>query len=200
MQSILPPLSRHDHVRGEPDATVTVIVYGDYQCRYCTSAEPVIAEVLRRSPGVRQTFRHFPLVAMHDMAKLAAETAEFAASHGSFWPMHAALMARSGRLDISLLLSLAGELGLPPEELRDDLFNSTFAPKIGHDFARGLLQGVEGTPTLFINGRRYIGPMTVGALGAAIDTARGAVISSAKPVYARMAGRTEWSASGFAAS
>jgi protein-disulfide isomerase len=178
MQTILPPVSVEDHHRGDLSATVALIEYGDYQCPYCAAAEPIMVEVLRRCSGVRQTFRHFPLVAIHPMAKPAAETAEFAGSHGSFWPMHGALMAHSAKLSIPLLFSLAAQQGLPRDELRDGLSNGKFATKVGHDFARGVLNGVEGTPTLFINGKRYAGPMTVGALEAAIDAARGDVAAT----------------------
>jgi protein-disulfide isomerase len=183
MQTLMPPLSLQDHLRGDPNATVTLIEYGDYQCPHCAAAEPVVVEVMRRSRGVRQTFRHFPLEAIHRMAKLAAETAEFAASHGSFWPMHGALMAHSARLSIPVLFHLAAQLGLPQDELRNGLSNGRYAVKVGHDFARGVLNGVEGTPTLFINGKRYAGPMTVGALEAAIDTARGDVITTAPRIH-----------------
>lgn len=178
MQTLMPPLSLQDHLRGDPDAIVTLIEYGDYQCPHCASAEPVVVEILRRCKGVQQTFRHFPLEAVHPMAKLAAETAEFAAGHGAFWAMHAALMTHSAELSIPLLFGLAAELGLPQHELREGLSQGAFASKVGHDFARGVLNGVEGTPTLFIDGKGYVGPMTVGALEAAIDTARGDVIAS----------------------
>ena len=94
-------------------------------------------------------------------------------------------MAQSSRLSIPLLLSLAGQFALPQDELRDGLYNGRFAAKVGHDFARGMLNGVEGTPTLFINGKRYVGPVTVGALSAAIDTARGAVIATAPRIHIR---------------
>ncbi|NIJ22984.1 protein-disulfide isomerase [Sphingomonas japonica] len=136
----------------------------------------MITQILRRHAGVRQAFRHFPLVSIHDLAKLAAETAEFAAHRGGFWPMHKALMAQSARLSIPLLLRLASERGLSPDALQDALFSGRFAAKVGHDFARGMLKSVDGTPTLFINGKRYVGPMTIGALGAAVDAARGSTI------------------------
>lgn len=177
MQTLMPPLTPQDHLRGDPDATVTLIEYGDYQCPHCAAAEPLVVEALRRSAGVRQTFRHFPLETIHPMAKLAAETAEFAAGHGSFWQMHSALMAHSATLSIPLLFDLAVALGLSAEKLRDSLSSGRFAAKVGHDFARGVLSGVGGTPTLFINEQRYVGPMTVGALTAAINTERGHVIA-----------------------
>ncbi len=177
LQTLMPPLTPQDHLRGDPDATVTLIEYGDYQCPHCAAAEPLIGQALRRSTGVRQTFRHFPLETIHPMAKLAAETAEFAADHGLFWQMHGALMAHSAKLSIPLLFGLAADLGLPTDELRDSLSSGRFAAKVGHDFARGVLSGVPGTPTLFINEQRYVGPITVGALTAALTTERAHVIA-----------------------
>jgi protein-disulfide isomerase len=177
MQTLMPPLTPQDHLRGDPNATVTLIEYGDYQCPHCAAAEPLVVESLRRSAGVQQTFRHFPLETIHPMAKLAAETAEFAAGHGRFWEMHSALMAHSAKLSIPLLFDLASALGLPSEKLRDSLSSGRFAAKVGHDFARGVLSGVGGTPTLFINEQRYVGPLTVGALTAAITTERAHVIA-----------------------
>jgi len=99
--------------------------------------------------------------------------------------MHCALMEQSAKISMPLLFSLAGQLGLPQNELRDGLSSGTFAAKVGHDFARGVLNGVEGTPTFFINGTRYAGPMTVGAIEAAIDIARGDVIPSAPGMHIR---------------
>ena len=177
MQTLMPPLTPQDHLRGDPNATVTLIEYGDYQCPHCAAAEPLVVEALRRSPSVRQTFRHFPLETIHPMAKLAAETAEFAADHGLFWQMHGALMAHSAKLSIPLLFDLAAALGLPGEKLRDSLSSGRFVAKVGHDFARGVLSGVGGTPTFYINEQRYVGPITVGALTAAITTARAHVIA-----------------------
>lgn len=185
MQTLMPPLSPQDHLRGDSHATVTIIEYGDYQCPYCAAAEPIVVEVLRRSIGVRQAFRHFPLETIHPMAKMAAETAEFAADHGSFWQMHGALMAHSAELSIPLLFGLAAGLGLSTDELRDGLSDGRFAAKVGHDFARGMLNGVAGTPTLFINDQRYVGPMTVGALTAAINTERAHVIAVAPQMHVR---------------
>ena len=89
----------------------------------------------RGGRNIRFVFRHFPLVEMHPHAEPAAETAEFAGSHGLFWPMHEAIFANQHALNIPLLIALAASLKLSPIELRDALANGRFASKIQADFA-----------------------------------------------------------------
>lgn len=175
----IPPLSSLDHVRGDPRAACVLVEYGDYQCPYCAAAEPVVIEVLRRrNRGVMQAFRHFPLEAIHPMARPAAETAEFSGAHGDFWSMHGALMAHSGSLSLPLMFNLATLLGLPVTRLRDALSSGSCAAKVRRDFAMGLNSGVKGTPTFFIDGERYEGPVTADALVEALNRAVGRMVAS----------------------
>ena len=168
----VPALSSRDHVRVDPKAERVIIEYGDYQCPYCAAAEPVVTEVLRRhNRGLIQAFRHFPLEAIHPMAKPAAETAEFAGAHGDFWSMHRALMAHSANLSLPVIFNLSTLLGLSVTSLRDALSSGACAAKVRRDFAMGLHSGVRGTPTFFIDGELYDGPVTADALGAALDRA-----------------------------
>jgi protein-disulfide isomerase len=177
MQNPVPSLSSLDHVRGDPRAARTLIEYGDYQCPYCAAAEPVVVEVLRRrGTGVVHAFRHFPLVSIHPMAEPAAETAEFAGAYGAFWAMHSALMTRSPNLTLPAMFDLAALLGLSVTLLRDALSSGVFAARVRHDLALGLSGGVRGTPTFVIDGELYDGPVTVEALGAAIDQTAGRII------------------------
>ena len=161
-----------DHVTGDGDAAVTVVEYGDYECPHCAAAQPVIRQILtHHGKNLRFVFRHFPLVEVHPHAEAAAETAEFAASQGLFWPMHGAIFANQHRLNIPLLIALAASLELSPISLRDALADGRFAGKVQADFAGGVRSGVNGTPTFFINGMRFDNPLGVAALPAAIDAA-----------------------------
>ena len=173
-RTAVPPISSHDHVRGDPQAGRVLIEYGDYQCPYCAAAEPIVVEVLRRhNRGLMQAFRHFPLEAIHPMAKPAAETAEFARTQGDFWSMHRALMAHSGELSVPVMFNLATLLGLSVTRLRDALSSGACAAKVRRDFAMGLHSGVRGTPTFVIDGELYEGPVTVDALVEALNRAAG---------------------------
>jgi protein-disulfide isomerase len=96
---------------------------------------------------------------MHPHAESAAETSEFAGAHGKFWEMHDLLYENQDRLGGELYLALAQDLGLSTSGLRRALANGEFADKVRSDFMGGVRSGVNGTPTLFVNGQRYDGPV-----------------------------------------
>lgn len=170
MARLVIPVGPDDHTRGNPNARVTVVEYGDYQCPYCAAAEPSVEGVMAHFDGsVRLVFRHFPLTEVHPMAKPAAEGAEFAASHNVFWQMHEALFANQPALSLPLIYRLAGALQLPDQDLRDALKAEVFAPKISSQFIGGVRSGVNGTPTFFISGNRLDFPPTFDTLVMAID-------------------------------
>lgn len=172
MSRLRVPVTQHDHIRGETSAPVVVVEYGDYQCPFCGAAQPVIEQILSHyGDRLCLVYRHFPLVEVHPFAEPAAEAAEFAASRGVFWQMHEALFANQQQMSISLLITLAAALKLPPVALRDSLAAHTFAGKIQTDFIGGVRSGVNGTPTFFVNGVRHGSPYGVATLSAAIDQA-----------------------------
>lgn len=157
-----------DHVLGNPDAAVTLLEYGDYECPYCGAAAPVLRRVVEESDGrVRLVFRHFPLPSVHPFALTAALAAEAAAEQGAFWAMHELIFARQDRLDDAALRAYAEELGLDGDRVVGEAAQ-VFGDKVEADFAAGLEAGVGGTPTVFIDGRLWTGRVEEGALRRAI--------------------------------
>lgn len=177
---LTPPVDDDDHAAGPDDAPVTLVEYGDYQCPYCRRAEPVVEAVRRRlGRQLRYVFRHFPLEQLHPLARAAAEAAEAAGAQGRFWPMHAALIGEPEALAAEDLVAHAREIGLDVERFRGELADRTYAPAVDADVHGGLDSGVPGTPTFFLNGRLYQGPVDEGALGdALIDAAQRRVRSA----------------------
>ena len=164
------PISAEDHVRGPAAAPVTVVEYGDYECPYCAAARPVLAELVDdRSGQVRLAFRNFPLADVHPFALTAALAAEAAAALGAFWPMHDLLFAQQNRLRDRDLADYAEQLGLPGDAVIRDAAQP-YGDKVEADFQSGLDSGVRGTPTLFINGRRYAGRIDIASLRAAVSS------------------------------
>lgn len=152
------PVTDRDHVLGLPDAPVTLVEYGDYQCPFCGRALPIVKSVLHRlGRRVRFAFRHFPLAEMHPQAFRAAEAAEAAGAQGKFWPMHDMLFEHQHALGDADLLSYAEYLGLDLQRFIAELADGTHEAKIRSDFMSGVRSGVNGTPTFFINGIRYDG-------------------------------------------
>lgn len=162
------PVTNGDHVRGPVAAPVTIVEYGDYECPYCAAAEPVLSAVLSAQPGrVRLVFRNFPLPDVHPYALTAALAAEAAAALGAFWEMHDLLFKRQDRLRDIDLAGYAETLGIPATAVVGDAAQP-YGDKVEADFQSGVDSGVRGTPTLFVNGRRYTGPVDLRSLTASV--------------------------------
>lgn len=158
MSRLNPPLGPGDHMLGDPDAPVTLVEYGDYECPYCGRAHNALEEVLRRMGSeVLYAYRHFPLAEVHPHALAAAQAAEAAGAQGKFWPMHDMLFENQDALEYADLLRYADALELDVERFASDLANHTHLEKVKSDFHSGVRSGVNGTPTFFIDGVRFDG-------------------------------------------
>ena len=168
----LPLDERRDHVRGEADAPVELVEYGDYECPYCGLAHPIVQELERRiGHQFKFAFRQFPLAQIHPHARNAAYAAEAAGRQGRFWAMHDVLFDNQQHLADGDLLAYAEALGLDTGQFIADVGSPQVAQKVRDDFMSGVRSGVNGTPTFFINGLRHEGSSQLDALAAAIGRA-----------------------------
>jgi Na+/H+ antiporter NhaA len=165
-----------DHVRGDEDATVTVVEYGDFQCPYCGMAEPSVRE-LREDVGVRFVWRHLPLEDVHPEAALAAEAAEAASAQGAFWEMHDLLLQHQDSLRPPDLSGYAAQLGLDVELFDLSLADRRYKRRVDEDVRSADLSGVSGTPTFFINGHRHYGAYDIVALRISVETAHDVAVA-----------------------
>ncbi len=146
-----------DHHQGPLDAAIVVVEYGDYQCPYCGEEYPHLKKVQKHfGDKICFAFRNFPLTQAHPQAERAAEFAEAAATVGKFWEMHDALYENQRALDDDSLVRYARAVGLGDELIRGAL-DDAYIERIRKDFSGGVRSGVNGTPTLFVNGVRYNG-------------------------------------------
>jgi protein-disulfide isomerase len=163
-----------DHIEGPPDAPVTLVEYGDFQCPYCGDAYRIVEEVRSRlGDRMRFVFRHFPITTAHEHAEHAAEAAEAAAAQGKFWPMHAVLYEHQSHLADEDLRRYAAQIGLDVDRFDDDLAQHAYADRVREDFMGGVRSGVNGTPSFFIDGQRYDESYDVEPLTAALERAAG---------------------------
>jgi len=157
-------VNEHDHAAGPVDAPVTLVEYGDYECPYCGEAYPLLKAVQAAlGERLRFVFRNFPLAQMHPHALRAAQFAEAAAAQGKFWETHDMLYEHQDALSDHDLAGYAHELGLPNTSFGEAV-SGKYDARIEADFSGGVRSGVNGTPTLFINGQRYDGPRDYDAL------------------------------------
>jgi protein-disulfide isomerase len=168
-----------EHLFGNPDATVTVVEYGDFECPYCAAAAPVLRQLVEESGGrVRLIFRNFPLPDVHPHALTAALAAEAAGAQGGYWPMHDLLFTKQDRLDDRSLKAYAEHLGLDGDLVVGPAAQQ-FGDKVETDFAAGLDDGVGGTPALVIDGEPYGGRIELAALRRATGGSGNGVLGGA---------------------
>jgi protein-disulfide isomerase len=132
--------------------------YGDYECPFCAAAQPIVSEIQRQlGDDLLFAFRNFPLTQIHPHSEHAAEAAEAAGAQGNFWAMHDLLFENQEALEDANLAMYAAELGFDGARLIREVTSSFYAPRVREDIRSGLRGGVNGTPTFFINGKRYDG-------------------------------------------
>jgi len=169
MADLVVPVSAHDHIRGPANAPLTLVQYADFQCPHCAAAYPEVAAIANElSDSLRLVLRHFPLSQVHPQAQRAAEAAEAAAGHGRFWEMASLLYENQEELDDHSLGRYARKAGLDLKRFRKELSSGVHSPRVRADYLGGVRSGVNGTPTFFINGKRYEGPFKSEALVAAL--------------------------------
>jgi protein-disulfide isomerase len=152
------PDPNRDHISGSADGLIRLLEYGDYECPFCAEVQPIIKEIQRRlGDDLLFGFRNFPLTNIHPHSEHAAEAAEAAGTQKNFWGMHDVLFENQVALDDDDLAEYAAELGLDETRLIREITSGVYAARIREDFKSGVRGGVNGTPTLFINGERYDG-------------------------------------------
>lgn len=156
--TLRPRVSAQDHRFGNPNAVIELLEYGDYQCPYCGMAFPIVKRIQEVfNDDLKFIFRNFPLTNIHPLATLAAVATEAAGLQGMYWEMHDLVFEHQQSLFKKALVEYAAAINLDLEQFKSDLNNKTLIEKVESDFESGLRSGVNGTPTFFINGEKYLG-------------------------------------------
>jgi protein-disulfide isomerase len=143
---------------------------GTLNVPFCANAESTL-KALRRALAdtLLFAFRHFPLAEPHPYATHAAEAAEAAGAQGRFWQMHDYLFAHQSALEDSDLIEAAAAVGCDVERFVREMAENRHEARVREDFHSRIRSGVNGTPSLFINGVRYDGPRDLDSLLAVIE-------------------------------
>lgn len=171
--TLTPQVSDSDHRIGSIKLSPIIVEYGDYQCEHCRKFFYVIEKILAdTSLSFTFVFRHFPLQKQHELAQLCAEAAEAAHHQNKFWEYHKKLYKNQPKIDRSTIYEWAEELQLDMEVFETQLKKHVFADKVSQHFTSGIKSGVNGTPTIFINGKRFNGEKSLENIKKVIGTAR----------------------------
>lgn len=154
---------------GSADSKVKVVEFSDFECPFCSRAADTINK-LKADYGdkIHVVFRQYPLD-FHKNAHLAHQAALAANAQGKFWEFHDKLFQNQRALSREDLETYAKDLGLDLEKFKAALDAGTYKAEVDADIALGGKVGVDGTPTLFINGKRAGNPGDVDGVKAMID-------------------------------
>lgn len=153
------PISMTDiPVRGPASARITLLEFADYECPYCQQIQPVLSRIETEfKDKLAFAYKDYPL-GMHPEAPKAAEAAHCAGAQGKFWEFHDLVFANK-RLDVANLKSDARDLKLDTTAFDACLEKGQMAGMVKDETAEAQTLGLQGTPTLFVNGR-YVKDIT----------------------------------------
>lgn len=152
---------------GNDDAPIRLVEFFDYQCPHCAQFKPVLERTVQERQGkVVLHYMMFPLPS-HENSKLAAQAALAANAMGKFHEMHDILFAKSPAHTRDDIMGYAKQIGLDVAQFTQQY--EAQAARVSMDVAQGDTAGVNSTPTLYFNDRKYEGPMHPRYLGMWID-------------------------------
>ena len=142
------------------DAKVTVVAFSDFECPYCGYARPLLEKLVQghAAKGLRLCHAPFPLQG-HPNALPAGQAVLFARDHGKFWQMHDLLFENQAVLTPGLIRQLAARIGLSSAELGKVLDSKRYLDELAAWKEAGRVAGVEATPALYFNGRKFTLPL-----------------------------------------
>ncbi len=155
-------LDEQASTQGKQDAKVVVRMYSDLQCPACRAAEPALKTIMQAyGDRVKFVWKDFPLVFIHQNARAAANAGRCAEAQGKFWEYHDRLFdtqeAWSRERDPKeRFTQFAREAGLNEGDFSACYKEKRFDDRVMANVREGEKNGVNSTPTFFINNRQAL--------------------------------------------
>lgn len=153
------PVTGNEPWRGAENPRVTMVVFSDFECPFCSRVNPTVEALLERHDDLRVVWRNNPLPfhnAAQPAARLAMEAFEQQGNDG-FWAMHDILFENHRTLTNENLIGYAQDQGLEMAGAQQAIFGQKHSEIIERDQALAALSGARGTPGFFLNGIKFMG-------------------------------------------
>lgn len=153
-------ISEHEQYKGNPNASVVITEYSDFQCPACAGYYPILKQLADEyEDRIAFAYRHFPLYSIHPNAEEAAWAAEAAGLQGKFWEMHDLLFERqsqwSGERGVDdIFKGYAESLELDVDKWKADYDSDFVRDQVTADVVSANKERVNATPTFYLNGSR----------------------------------------------
>lgn len=147
-----------DWIKGNPDAEIVLVEFGDFQCPACANWVTVTEEVVKEfGDHIAFVFRHHPLKSIHPNAQLSGQAAQAAGQQDKFWEMHDKLYETQVEWSeesnpTEKFVAYAEELGLDTAQFEEDLTSKAVKRAVDDSYNSSRSQGISSTPTFVLNG------------------------------------------------
>jgi protein-disulfide isomerase/uncharacterized membrane protein len=169
-----------DYRKGSDDAKVVIVEFADYMCPACGQTAPVMEDLAKQlGSRVLFVFKNYPLSNqcnssvtsdMHTHSCDIAKLARCAGAQGAFWDYHLKAFAAQSSASKEQARAWGKSVGLSDQQMDQCLASKDILAKIKDDVDLGNKVGVTSTPTIFINGKKYLGERSVEAMRAIIES------------------------------
>ena len=154
---------------GSDKPKVIIIEFFDYNCGYCKKSLDAVTELLRTEFDLKISFRDYPILA--PSSRTAAKAALASREQGKYFIFHSALMNMQGNLNEDKIFSIATNLGINLNKLKEDMDKLEIDNIIKDNETLAKKLNIRGTPTFIINGELYAGALELNKLKTIIDKA-----------------------------
>jgi protein-disulfide isomerase len=161
--------SEHDLVAGNPDGSVTMTEFFDYNCGYCKRAMSDILALIKSDDDLRVVFKEWPILS--EGSRFASRAALASRRQDKYWEFHLALM-ETRKVDEASTMEVAERIGLDVEQLKADMASPEVAAVIDRNMQLAVALGIQGTPAFFIDKQFIPGAVGHDALAKVIGEVR----------------------------
>jgi len=166
-----------DYIKGNKDASVTIVEYLDFECPACGAYYPLVKTLSEEyKSNVRFVTRYFPLMG-HKNGFLSAYAVEASSKQDKYWEMYDILFVNQkdwgGKesADPTIFEDYAKQIGLNIDQFKKDRDSKEVKDRVNKDLSSGKIAGVSGTPSFFLNGEKIPNPKTLEDFKTFIDAA-----------------------------
>lgn len=179
--------------KGPKNAPITLVVFSDFHCPFCSRVNPTLDQLMKTyGEKIRMVWRDYPLP-MHQGANRTHEAAQCAHEQGKFWEYHDKLFVdTSAPHDDASLIKYAEAVGVKDKkQFEQCLTSGKYKDYIQKEIEKGSQSGVQGTPSVFVNGQIVAGAYPVdyftGIIDGILDPSKKKPLPSAAPSAPRPA-------------
>ncbi|RUX27864.1 DsbA family protein [Mesorhizobium sp. M7A.F.Ca.US.011.01.1.1] len=159
-------------VGGNAQGNVTMTEFFDYNCPYCRQVAPLMAQATADDPQLRIVYKEFPILGPDSV--FAAKAALAANKQGKYAEFHKALFAVKSRVNESIVLKVAADVGLDVPRLRTDMQQPEILEAIEQNVKLAQALKINGTPGFVVGDQIFPGATDLATMKSLVEQARSA--------------------------